>query len=206
MKIGIFGGTFDPPHIGHLVIAEHALAQLCLDAVWFVPVGQPPHKPNHRITAAPHRLAMTMLATADHARFCVSTLDLDRPPPHYTVGLFTLLRAQHPSTEFVFIMGADALADLPQWHQPQQLLALTTLAVAARPEVSVDLERLEQHLPGLRARLQWIHAPLVDLSSSLVQRLAAEGRSLRYLVPERVRAYIEAHRLYCPHDDGHTAP
>lgn len=149
---------------------------------------------------------MTMLATADHARFCVSTLDLDRPPPHYTVGLFTLLRAQHPSTEFVFIMGADALADLPQWHQPQQLLALTTLAVAARPEVSVDLERLEQHLPGLRARLQWIHAPLVDLSSSLVQRLAAEGRSLRYLVPERVRAYIEAHRLYCPHDDGHTAP
>lgn len=204
MKIGIFGGTFDPPHIGHLVIAEHALAQLRLDAVWFVPVGQPPHKPNHLITAAHHRLAMTVLAVADHARFRVSTLDLDRPPPHYTVGLLTLLRERHPNEEFVFIMGADALADLPQWHQPQQLLALTTLAVAARPDARPDLDALERRLPGLRARLHWIHAPLVDLSSSLLQRFAAEGHSLRYLVPERVRAYIETHRLYRPHD-GHTA-
>ncbi|MCS7087436.1 MAG: nicotinate-nucleotide adenylyltransferase [Thermoflexales bacterium] len=196
MRIGILGGTFDPPHVGHLVIAEHALAQLRLDLVWFMPVGQPPHKQSNAISAAHHRLAMTVLAVADHARFRVSTLDLDRPPPHYTVGLLEYLRATHPLDEFVFIMGADALVDLPRWHQPQHLLELTTLAVAARPEVRVDFEALERELPGLQARLHWIQAPLVDIASSALQRLSAEGRSLRYLVPESVRAYIEAHRLY----------
>jgi nicotinate-nucleotide adenylyltransferase len=196
MNIGIFGGTFDPPHIGHLVIADQALTQLKLDQVWFMPVGQPPHKAGNHISTVEHRVAMVQLAIADHPGFQLSLVDVERPAPHYSVTAIELLESQHPQHDWCFIMGADSLEDLPHWHQPRRLIELATLAVAGRPGARPDTTELEHDIPGLCARVQWVNAPLVDLSSTELRRLAREGASLRYLVPQSVEAYVVEHALY----------
>lgn len=197
MKIGILGGTFDPPHVGHLVLADQALHQLGLDVVWFMPVGQPPHKPNNHVTPAQHRVAMIELAIADHPRFQLTRVDVDRPPPHYTASALELLHRRYPEHEWVFILGADALADLPRWYHPEQIVALAELAAAERPDARLDLAALERALPGLTRRLHWIRTPLMDVASSTLQQIARNGGSLRYLVTPEVQAYIRTHRLYC---------
>ncbi len=196
MNIGILGGTFDPPHIGHLVIADQALAQLKLDEVWFMPAGQPPHKMNNRVSAAADRVAMTRLAIQHHAGFRLSTFDVERPGPHYSSTALELLEQKHPQHDWCFIMGADSLEDLPRWHEPRRLIALATLAVAGRPGARPDLKEIEHDIPGLSARVQWVDAPLVDLSSTQLREMARAGASLRYLVPDEVIAYIHQHRLY----------
>lgn len=196
MNIGIFGGTFDPPHIGHLVIADQALIQLKLDEVWFMPVGQPPHKAGNHISDVRHRVEMVRLAIADHPGFKLSLVDVQRPAPHYSVTAIELLESQHPQHDWCFIMGADSLEDLPHWHKPQRLIELATLAVAGRPGARPDTTELEQDIPGLGARVRWVNAPLVDISSTELRRLAREGASLRYLVPRLVEDYIREHMLY----------
>lgn len=196
MNIGIFGGTFDPPHVGHLVIADQALTQLKLDEVWFMPAGQPPHKLNNPVSAAVHRVAMTRLAIAGHAGFKLSTFDVERPGPHYSSIAIEMLEQQWPQHDWCFIMGADSLEDLPRWHQPRRLIALATLAVAGRPGARPDLTALEQVIPGLSARVRWVDAPLVDLSSTQLRQMAKAGASLRYLVPDAVLDYIHTHELY----------
>jgi nicotinate-nucleotide adenylyltransferase len=196
MNIGIFGGTFDPPHVGHLVIADQALTQLKLDEVWFMPAGQPPHKVNNHVSAAVHRVEMTRLAIQDHAGFKLSTFDVDRPGPHYSAIAMELLEQAHPQHDWHFIMGADSLEDLPRWYEPRRLIAQATLAVAGRPGASTDLHELEQVIPGLSKRVRWVNAPLVDLSSTQLRQMANAGASLRYLVPDAVREYIHQHRLY----------
>ena len=196
MHIGIFGGTFDPPHVGHLVIADQALTQLKLDAVWFMPAGQPPHKLNNLVSAAAHRVAMTRLAIANHAGFHLSTFDVDRPAPHYSATAIETLEQQHPQHDWCFIMGADSLVDLPRWHTPRRLIALATLAVAGRPGVHPDLTEIERQVPGVSERIRWVDAPLVDLSSSQLRHMASAGASLRYLVPDAVIDYIQQHNLY----------
>jgi nicotinate-nucleotide adenylyltransferase len=196
MNIGIFGGTFDPPHIGHLIIADQTLAQLRLDAVWFMPVGQPTHKDHNHISAARHRVAMTQLAIEDHPGFRLSLIDVDRPAPHYSVTAIELLEQLHPQHDWCFIMGADSLEDLPHWHQPQRLIALATLAVAGRPGARPDLAELEQDVPGVSQRVRWVNAPLLDISSTELRKLAREHTSMRYLAPDAVESYIRRHRLY----------
>jgi nicotinate-nucleotide adenylyltransferase len=196
MYIGIFGGTFDPPHIGHLVIADQALTQLKLDEVWFMPVGQPPHKAGNHVSAAEHRVEMVRLAIADHSGFRLSLVDVERPAPHYSVTAIELLESQHPQHDWCFIMGADSLEDLPHWHRPQRLIELATLAVAGRPGARPDTTELDHDIPGLCARMRWVNAPLVDISSTELRRLAREGASLRYLVPQPVEAYVVEHALY----------
>ena len=196
MNIGIFGGTFDPPHVGHLVIADQALTQLQLDEVWFMPAGQPPHKLNNDVSAAQHRVAMTRLAIAGHTGFTLSTFDVDRAGPHYSAVAMEMLEQQHPQHDWCFIMGADSLEDLPRWYAPQRLIARATLAVASRPGVRPDLNALEQVIPGLSVRVQWVDAPLVDLSSTQLRQMVKAGASLRYLVPDAVIDYIEQHGLY----------
>lgn len=196
MNIGIFGGTFDPPHIGHLVIADQALTQLKLDEVWFLPAGQPPHKRNGFVSDAEHRVAMARLAIQGHPGFKLSTFDVDRPGPHYSAIAMELLEQRHPQHDWCFIMGADSLEDLPHWHQPRRLIALATLAVAGRPGARPDIKEIEHDIPGLSGRMRWVDAPLVDLSSTQLRAMARAGASLRYLVPDSVVDYIQQHGLY----------
>jgi nicotinate-nucleotide adenylyltransferase len=194
--IGILGGTFDPPHIGHLVIADQACAQLGLEQVWFAPVGQPPHKSGRQVSPAEHRVAMTRLAIGNHPRFEVCLADVERPGPQYSYALMEILAGQYPGTEWRFLMGADALMDVPKWREPARLLAVARLAVARRPGRRIDLRKLEAALPGIGARIDWVDAPLVDLSSTDLRRRAREGWPLRYMVPDAVAAHIAAHGLY----------
>ena len=196
MNIGLLGGTFDPPHIGHLVIGDQALQQLELDEVWFTPVGQPPHKPGRRISAAGHRVAMTRLAIATHPRFRVCEDDVDRPAPHYSLTLIQLLRTKHPQHSWTFIIGEDSLADLPKWHQPAALLELVTLAVARRPHSAPQMQSLRQIVPDIEQRIKWIDAPLIDLSSTELRNRIGNGQTTRYLVPRAVSEYAGEHRLY----------
>jgi len=196
MNIGFFGGTFDPPHIGHLVIADQAFTQLKLDEVWFVPVGQPPHKAGNHISQPEHRLEMVTRAIIGHPGFKVSRVDIDRPAPHYSVTALEILEAQHPQHDWCFIMGADSLSDLPHWHAPARLIELATLAVAGRPGARPDMTELEQDIPGLCRRVRWVDAPLVDVSSTQLRQMARAGRSLTYLLPDAVASYIHQHNLY----------
>ena len=196
-RLGIFGGTFDPIHHGHLGAAEEARSQLHLDRVLFVPAGVPPHKPAQPISAASHRLRMVELAIASNPYFALSRVDVDRPAPSYTVETLELLRAEWgPGPRFFFIEGPDSLSDIVCWYQPQRLLELCELAVVARPGSDVDVAGLERQLPGLTERLHWIEMPLLEISSTDVRARVRTGRPISYLVPHGVEAYIRQHGLY----------
>ena len=198
MRLGILGGTFDPIHFGHLLAGEEARVALRLDRVLFAPAGDPPHKQGNSILPVAHRLAMVRLAIADNPAFAITTVDVDRPGPHYTVDMVRLLRDEWGTStdETFFIMGADSLAHLLTWHQPARLIQLCRLAVVARPGYRADLGELEAALPGLNQRLDWVEIPVLGISSSDLQRRVREGRSIRYQVPAGVAQYVAEHRLY----------
>lgn len=195
-RLGILGGTFDPPHIGHLLLAESAREQLSLDQVIFMPSGVPPHKLDEEVQAASARLAMVEMAVADHENFTSSRLDIDRPPPHHTVTLIPLVRELYPYCRIWFLLGSDSLRDLPVWYQPQTLIAEVNLAVLARPGLDVDWEVIETAVPGTRAATTMIDGPSVAVSSRQIRTWAAAGRSLRYLLPTAVRDFITSRNLY----------
>lgn len=192
----MFGGTFDPVHVGHLIAAAEALRELALDAVAFVPAADPPHKRQATVTSADHRIAMLALAVAGNRHFAISRLDVDRPGPHYTVDMLTRIGAEHPDARLFFLLGSDSLADIPTWHEPHRLPSLATFVVFPRPGCEPETARLETAVPGLMAAVQWLPMPLIGVSGSDIRRRVAEDRSIRYLVPEAVGAYIERHRLY----------
>jgi nicotinate-nucleotide adenylyltransferase len=198
LRLGILGGTFDPIHFGHLLAAEEARGTLRLDRVLFALAGDPPHKQGHPILPVAHRLAMLRLAIADNPAFAITTVDIDRPGPHYTVDMVRLLREEWGTGagETFFIMGADSLADLVIWYQPDQLIQLCRIAVVARPGYRADLRELEVALPGLSQRLDWVEMPVLGISSSDLQRRVREGRSIRYQVPAAVAGYVAEHGLY----------
>lgn len=196
-KLGVLGGTFDPVHHGHLVAAQEALFQLDLDRVLFVPAGTPPHKPKRPISPDPHRLRMLDLALAEQPRFVLSRVDMDRPGLHYTVETLTLLHeAWGPDVSLYFVEGTDSLADILNWRDPARILDLCRLAVVHRPNVELDLDRLESALPGLRAKLHWVEMPLLEISSTDLRRRVREGRPISYLLPPQVEAYILENGLY----------
>jgi nicotinate-nucleotide adenylyltransferase len=198
MRIGVIGGTFDPIHTGHLIIAEEARTRLGLSRVVFVPAGQPPHKLERAITDPEHRFEMTRLATADNERFCVSRVDLDREGPCYTVDTIGLLQdAWGKDAEICFLIGADSLADLPTWREPERLLRVCRLVAVTRPGHEVDLRTLERQLPGVSSLVELLDTPTLDISSTEIRRRAHEGLSTRYLVPDAVAQYIVEHGLYC---------
>lgn len=198
MRLGVLGGTFDPIHFGHLLAAEEARVTLHLERVLFAPAGDPPHKQGHIISPVTHRLAMVRLAIVGNAAFAVTTVDVDRPGPHYTVDAIRLLREKWGigADETFFLMGTDSLAQLLTWHQPARLVELCRLAVMARPGYRPDLTELEAALPGLSARLDWVEMPVLDIAASDLRRRVGEGRSIRYQVPEAVAAYVAEHGLY----------
>jgi nicotinate-nucleotide adenylyltransferase len=191
-RLGLFGGTFDPPHIGHLVLAEWAWECLELDRLWFIPTGRPPHKPRRRITPASHRLAMTRLAVRGRAGFRVSTFETRRGAPSYTVETLRAIAARHQGPCFLLI-GGDSLDDFRRWREPERILELATLAVAGRPGAGHAAVRAWARRTG---RVTWIGDPGLDVSSSALRERVHRGGSVRYLVPDAVRRYIERHRLY----------
>ncbi len=197
MRVGVLGGTFDPIHLGHLILAEQAREALRLQQLLFVPASQPWRKGDRAITPAHHRLNMVRLALAD-TPFETSTLEMDREGPCYTVDTLEQLRhGLRPASLMFFILGYDALQDLPNWHEPQRIVALATLAVAPRPGVNADdLAALEKLLPGLSARIVWLPMPRIDISASDIRERLRASRSIRYLVPGPVEAYIREQGLY----------
>ena len=198
MRLGVLGGTFDPPHVGHLILAEEARTRLQLERVLFVPAGDPWRKVDQEITPVEHRLAMVRLMLASDPYFEVSTLEVERQGPSYTVDTLEALHQQYgPGLELYFILGEDALHDLPNWKEPARIVSLAWLAVAPRPPergwTSADLEAA---VPGLSERVVPLPMPTIDISSSALRERARAGLSLRYMVPPDVEEYIRRHGLY----------
>jgi nicotinate-nucleotide adenylyltransferase len=190
------GGTFDPPHLGHLWVAETAREQLELDQMLFLPVGDPPHKQDQSVTAVAHRLAMTKIAITSNPDFVLDTMDMDRPLPHTTHTLLPLIRQAYPDAEFWFLIGADSLHDFPTWEQPDKIIAQIRLAVYPRPGITIDWPRLRKAVPGIGTAVAMIKGPIMSISSSGIRNWRRLGHSIRYLVPAGVLNYIETHGLY----------
>ncbi len=195
MRLGVLGGTFDPVHLGHLILGEAARQELALDRVVFVPAGQPWRKGGREISPGADRLQMLRLATAGNPAFEVSILEIDRPGPSYTEVTLEALQDENPGAELFFILGGDALTDFPHWHDPQRIAELATLAVAERGDEALAGEA-EVGLPGVHARLCHLRMPRVDINATAIRENGREGRSIRYLVPDAVAAYIEERGLY----------
>ncbi len=192
MRVGILGGTFDPVHIGHLVLAEQARMSLALDCVLFVPAGDPWRKGRRVMTPGAERREMLRLAIAGNEAFGISDIELRRPGPTYTADTLEALAAERLDDELWFIVGADALADLPNWHEPERIVRHATLAVAPRDESSP----LTLALPGIEARIERVPMPRIDVASTDIRARIAAGRSIRYLLPDAVREHVERYGLY----------
>lgn len=203
-RIGVFGGSFDPIHIGHLILMEEARFQLSLDRVFFVPAADPPHKQARRMTPVEQRIEMVELAIADNEWAAMSRIDADRPGPHYTVDMLQLLQAGlGADCELYFLMGMDSLRDLPTWYQPMWLVQNCRLVALSRPDVEIDWLALEADLPGVREQVVVLDMPLIEVSSSRLRRRGQLGKPIRYQVPEQVFAFIRAQGLYRESDgDG----
>lgn len=198
LRLGILGGTFDPPHFGHLRLAEAALMQLSLDQVLFAPVGVQPLKQEERSSTPEHRARMVELAIADEPRFALSRADLDRPGPHYTIDLLTIIRQQYPDARLWFIMGEDSLSDLLRWRDPERIIQLARLAVLRRPGYEPDWPTLDRVLPDLRAQIDWIEQAEIDISATDIRQRAQQGQPIDALVPPKVIEFIRAQHLYQP--------
>ncbi len=194
---GVFGGTFDPIHVAHLAIAEAARDTCDLRRVLFIPAAEPPHKPGRQITAVGHRLAMVELALVGNAGFKVSRIEVDRPGPSYTVDTLEALRAVDVNDRLALILSAESFAELPTWREPERILELASLIVAPRDGyLAVDAAVVERNVSLAGAQAVFLDGPRIRLSASEIRERAAAGRSLRYLVPDAVAAYISDHSLY----------
>jgi nicotinate-nucleotide adenylyltransferase len=192
--IGLMGGTFDPIHVGHLAIAEEARDSLALSRIVFVPAGVPPHKQAADVTSVEHRLAMVELAIADNPGFELSRIEVDRPGPSYTVDTVEALAATAAVT---LILSAETFAELPTWHEPERLFEAARVAVVPREGYPApDPGWLAATFPGREDRVSYLEGPRLGLSSTAIRARVAAGRSIRYLVPPAVEAYITQHQLY----------
>lgn len=200
MRLGIFGGAFDPVHYGHLLLAELCREACRLDQVWFVPAAAPPHKRHYAVTPAQHRIEMLELAIGGNERFAVSRLEVDRGGVSYTVETLAQLKAEAPERELFFLLGADSLVDLPSWREPAKICELAIPVAVRRPGVAepnfdvlsqlVSPERLEE------TRRHQVEMPQIGLSSREIRRRVAAGLSIRYQTPRSVEKYIETAGLY----------
>jgi nicotinate-nucleotide adenylyltransferase len=195
--IGVFGGTFDPPHHGHLNLASSGRIALRLGKVLWVVTAQPPHKPDVPITPLETRLAMVAATIGEDPGFELSRADIDRPGPHYALDTMRWLKERDPEADYLYLMGADSLRDLPTWHEPQRFIeACSALGVMHRPDVDVDMDALEGLLPGIRAKVHFFRAPLIASSSRDVRRRVRDGEPFHHLVPHTVADIIDQNGLY----------
>jgi nicotinate-nucleotide adenylyltransferase len=199
-RIGIFGGTFDPVHVGHLIMAEQCRESGQLDQVWFVPAARPPHKQDRPLTPFSQRAEMLALAIAGMPAFRIDDLEKDRPGPSYTADTLLELQRLHPQAAFSLLLGSDCLPDLPYWHEPERIIELAELLIFARPGwplLSEDDMRASLKLTAQTSLLMRIvEAPLINIASRDLRQRAAERRSLRFLVPRAVECYILEKKLY----------
>ncbi|BDG61461.1 nicotinate-nucleotide adenylyltransferase [Caldinitratiruptor microaerophilus] len=203
-RIGVFGGTFDPVHYGHLAAAVGAAWLVGLERVLLVPAGEPPHKTGHPVTPAAHRLAMVRLAAADNPLFEICELELERPGPSYTVDTMAELERRHPDWDLVFLTGLDGLLAIETWHEYRRLLTGWPLVAIVRPGVPLEgWEALRRRLgPELTARVRIVETPGVAVSASDLRARARAGYPLTYLVPPGVEEYIRKNGLYRGHEGG----
>lgn len=200
MRVGLLGGTFDPVHLGHLILAEQCRTQAQLDEVWFIPAYHPPHKAPQGVTRFEHRCDMLALACAGQPAFRVEPIEKELPPPSYTAQTLRELTERYPEHEFHLLLGADSLIDLPQWYEPLQVVASAGLIAVPRPGVMLMTAEMLAKALGLShgdsLRLRIVSAPMVDISSRDLRRLLAAGLSIRYLVPRSVEEFIRERKLY----------
>jgi nicotinate-nucleotide adenylyltransferase len=206
LRVGILGGAFNPPHIGHLVCAQEAYVQLDLETVVFVPMGIAPHREIEQDPGADVRLRMTDDAISSDDRFALSRYEVDRDEPSYTVDTLRAMRRRSPGDELVLILGGDQAATLPSWREPDEVLRLASVAVAARTNWS--RERVETELAAVPGgeTVVFFEMPRIDVSSSLVRERARAGKPIRYLVPDRVAGFIRAQGLYGASTPSPAAP
>ena len=196
-RIGLFGGTFDPPHLGHLILACEAQTQLELDRLLWILTPVSPFKQDLALTSIKHRLAMVKLAIQDNSDFELSLIELDRPGPHFTLDTIHIVAAQNPEAEIVPIIGGDSLRDLPTWHEPRQIVYdCHWIGVMRRPGEQENLEVLERELPGISSKVHYVDAPLLEIASREIRTRIASGKSVRYYLPQPVYRYIQEHHLY----------
>ena len=200
MRLGIFGGSFDPVHFGHLLLAEYCREQAKLDEVWFLPAAVPPHKQSRELTADRHRVEMLRLAIGGHEQFVLRTDEIDRGGVNYTYETLERVHEDHSDDELFFLMGADSLQDLPRWRKPERVCELAIPVVVARhgsPPVNFDTLRdlvTPQRLHQIRGHL--VEMPLIELSSTDIRARVQRGHSIRYQTPAAVAKYIETQKLY----------
>lgn len=195
-RIGVLGGTFDPVHLGHLIIAEEFRYQLRLDCVLFLPARQPPHKTDREISPEAQRVTMLKLALAGNPYFTVSTVDLDRLGPSFTADSLEILHRGFPESTLYFLMGEDSLRDLPTWHDPNRIARQAYLGVALRPDVTLDVEAVVRQVPEAQGRIEMVSVPLIGISSQSIRQRVREGLPIRYQVPLEVEHYIDQQGLY----------
>ena len=197
MRMGIFGGTFDPPHVGHLILAMEAFDQLHLDKVLWVLTPNPPHKIGKEITSTEIRLEMVKASIGDDPAFQLSRVDIDRPGPHYMRDTVDLLRLEFPLASLVFLMGGDSLRDLPTWHEPVEFVrSCDHLGVMHRVGEKIDLGLLEEKIPGISQKVDFIEAPILEISSQKVRQLVSLERPYRYYLLPSVYEIIQSKGLY----------
>jgi nicotinate-nucleotide adenylyltransferase len=194
---GIFGGTFDPPHLGHLILAAEALQQLQLTRVIWLLTPQPPHKPAGPITNVYQRLEMVKRMLASQPGFELSTMEIERPGPQYTLDSIDLLQSKFPRAYLTLLVGSDSLRDLPTWYKPQELVtAVHSFGVMRRPGSQVDMTALEANLPGLTRKVRFFDTPQLEISSSTIRQRIESGGHFRYYLPASVYDYIQQNNLY----------
>lgn len=200
MRVGLMGGTFDPVHLAHLIIAEQARVELGLEMVVFIPVGEPWMKSDRRITPAEHRVAMVRLAINSNPSFTISTVEVDRKGPSYTVDtLDALAREIGVNMDLYLLLGWDSLATVPSWKEPYRITKMARLVSFPRPGFpKPDMGALESAIPGIEERTVILGKPFIDISSSEIRDNVSGGKSIRYLVPEEVEQYIRVKGLYLP--------
>lgn len=200
MKLGIFGGTFDPIHNGHLVVAERVRTKMRLDHVLFIPAGRPWFKEGQTVTDARHRLEMTRLAVADNTHFAVSDMEVRRDGPTYTIDTLAALRGDMgEGVDFYFILGIDALNELHRWCRPCDVLDMATIVGVTRPGAeAVDRAALESVREGASDEVVIVDGPLIDISAADIRQRMSEGLSVRDIIPQAVEDYAKRHVLYGP--------
>jgi nicotinate-nucleotide adenylyltransferase len=196
-QIGLFGGTFDPPHLGHLILASEAYSQLELDRLLWILTPEPPHKREQSITPLEHRLAMVKLSIQGNPKFELSRAELDRPGPHYTLDTVELISRQYPDADITPIIGGDSLMDLPKWNRPRELLqACHWVGVMRRPGEQEDLAVLENDLPGISSKVHYVDAPLLEIASREIRSRIMGGKPFQYYLHPAVYDYINDNHLY----------
>lgn len=197
MRIGVFGGTFDPPHVGHLILADEAYLQLDLSHVLWVPTSKPPHKQGEEISNINQRVDLVKSAIKSNSHFSLSMVDIDRPPPHYAVETMDLLKNTYSSDDLIYLMGGDSLENLHKWHRPTEFLERCfALGVMRRPGAEINMDSIEKHIPGIHKKIVFIDTPLIGISASKIRSRIKNREAYRYYLPAGVYQIIESRNLY----------